>query len=344
MNASVSATSERVLKRSVNPLPEEGDNGVYSQTWFVMCMSSELKPGQLIRKEFLGGRVVVYRDGSGKAHVVSAYCPHMGADLACGSIVGDNLVCAFHKWEYGTDGKCAKTGIGEPAPPNARLFVFPSQEKYGLVWAFNGVKPLWELPEFKPPYNDAASLPWKLDRRDPPYKCSPWVFCCNTLDFQHIMHLHQIRFDAGPNEIHEQVRWQPYGFDYDLRGYHQGGLRLDWEVGIRGTSFFIQQGYYNGFWFGFINSYSMPRAGLHDGYLAIAVAPADGSAADAARVQEQLQTAMDLEIRTVEEDRDILNNIKYAPGHLIRVDKSIAKFFQYLRDYPRAHPSREFIT
>jgi hypothetical protein len=52
---------------------------------------------------------------------------------------------------------------------------------------------------------------------------------------------------------------------------------------------------------------------------------------------------MDLEIRTVEEDRDILNNIRYAPGHLIKIDKSIGRFFQYLRDYPRAHPSRDFI-
>jgi nitrite reductase/ring-hydroxylating ferredoxin subunit len=330
-------------KRFENPLPEEGDNGLYSQSWFIMCMSDELKPGQLMRKEFLGGKVVVYRDNSGVAHTVSAYCPHMGADLACGSVEGNELVCAFHKWRYGADGRCTKTGIGEPAPPNARLFVFPTQEKYGFVWAFNGETPLWELPNFRPPFDDDSKLAWKLDRRDPPYKCSPWVFTCNTLDLQHIIHLHHIKFDADLDKIHDEVRWQPFGFDYDLRGTHQGGMKLDWEVGIRGTSLFIQQGMYNGFWFGFVTGYSMPFAGQHDGYLAIAVEKLGVSPEEQALVQARLDEAMDLEIRTVEEDREILNNIRYAPGHLIKIDKSIGRFFQYLRDYPRAHPSRDFI-
>lgn len=331
------------LKRFENPLPEEGEDGLYTQNWYVMCMSGELKPGQLVRKDFLGGRVVVYRNGNGEAHVVSAYCPHMGADLSCGSVRGDDLVCAFHEWAYDPDGKCVRTGIGEPPPPRARLFTFPTQEKFGLIWAFNGEAPLWELPDFSPPHDDASKLAWKLDRRDPPFQCSPWVFTCNTLDFQHVVHVHKIVPDGGLDEVHDQVRWRPFGFDYDLKATHQGGLKLDWQVGIRGSSVYIQQGVFNGFWFGFIMGYSMPRAGVHDGYLAIAVEKLGDTPEQLALVQQRLEAAMDLEIRTVEEDRAILDTIRYAPGHLIRIDKSIARYFQYLRDFPRAHPSRDFI-
>jgi nitrite reductase/ring-hydroxylating ferredoxin subunit len=331
--------------RHINRIPEEGDGGVYSQSWFVICMSSELEPGQVLGRDFLGGRVVAYRDTDGVPHVVSAYCPHMGADLACGRVSGKEIVCAFHEWSFGAGGKCTRTGIGEPAPPHARVFSFPVREKYGLVWAFNGEKPLWDLPDFNPPYNDASKLLWGVDQRSPAYRCSPWVFCCNTLDFQHLIQVHKINvsLDNLP-AVHNAVRWQQYGYDYDLEAHHQGGVSLAWQLGIRGTSFFWQQGMYDGFWFGFVTGFSLPRAGMHECYLSIAVLAGDGTPEGDSQARRNLQAAMELEIRTVEEDRQILNNIHFAPGHLLRADRSAAKYFQFLRNYPRAHPARDFIT
>ena len=37
-------------------------------------------------------------------------------------------------------------GPGDPPPPAARLFRFPTAERYGLIWAFNGEQPLFEIP------------------------------------------------------------------------------------------------------------------------------------------------------------------------------------------------------
>jgi phenylpropionate dioxygenase-like ring-hydroxylating dioxygenase large terminal subunit len=334
-----------VPPRHVNRIPEEGDDNVFSQSWFVMCMSSEVAPGQLKGLDFLDGRVVVYRDAAGKAHVLSAYCPHMGADLACGKVNGNEVICAFHEWSFGANGKCTKTGIGEHVPPNAAVFAFPTEEKYGLIWAFNGTTPLWELPNFAPPHNDDSKLIWAIDHRSPTYKCSPWVFCCNTLDLQHIIQVHKIQFPLDTlNAVHDAVRWQPFGYDYDLKASHQGGFSLSWQLGIRGTSFYWQQGLYNGFWFGFVTGFGMRRPGTHECYLSIAVEAGDGTPEGDEKAQANLKAAMDLEIRTVEEDREILNNIHFAPGHLLRVDRSAAKFFQFLRSYPRAHPARDYIT
>ena len=40
------------------------------------------------------GRVVVWRGEDGRAHVTSAFCPHLGASLEAGDVVGQRVRCA----------------------------------------------------------------------------------------------------------------------------------------------------------------------------------------------------------------------------------------------------------
>ena len=74
-------------------MPPEGENGLFSQDWFAICLSDEVERGQCIGPEFLGGHVVVFRGEDGSAHVVSGYCPHLGTDLALGKVV-ENALCS----------------------------------------------------------------------------------------------------------------------------------------------------------------------------------------------------------------------------------------------------------
>ena len=138
----------RVLGKSI---PAEGDNGLFTQSWYPLCLSTELPVGKVLGLPFLDGRIVVYRGASGKVQVLSAYCPHLGADLAVGTVEGDEIKCAFHHWKFADSGQCVKTSLEDPVPPSACLFHFPTQERYGIVWAFNGEKPLFDLPSFDRP-------------------------------------------------------------------------------------------------------------------------------------------------------------------------------------------------
>lgn len=43
----------------------------------------------------------------GQLHVLNAYCPHMGGNLAHGTVKGDAVACPFHDWRWAGDGRCA---------------------------------------------------------------------------------------------------------------------------------------------------------------------------------------------------------------------------------------------
>jgi len=47
--------------------------------------------------------------------------------------------------------------------------------------------------------------------------------------------------------------------------------------------------------------------------------------------------------RTVGEDTENLNSIHYRSGTLTEGDRTLSRYLQFLRKYPRAHPSGPFI-
>jgi phenylpropionate dioxygenase-like ring-hydroxylating dioxygenase large terminal subunit len=78
--------------------------------------------------------------------VLTAFCRHLGATCPRGSVVGDEVRCEFHHWQYGGDGRCTRIPAGGAVPEQARLFSFPVAERWGLIWAFNGEQPLFDPP------------------------------------------------------------------------------------------------------------------------------------------------------------------------------------------------------
>lgn len=325
---------KRVL---ASPVPAEGENGVFSQTWFPICQSAELPKGAVLGRPFLDGKVVAFRGEDGIARVMSAYCPHMGADLSIGAVVGNNIQCAFHKWEMNGDGWCEKTGVGDPAPRNACIYNFPTQERWGVVFAFNGDTPTWDLPDFR--YPDEELLVAVSPRID--FGADPWVFAANTPDVAHLKTVHGL---TGSHVVPEEdIRWFEHGFMYHSEWLHWGDKKLDWDIGIYGTSLFIQDGTLDGEWFGLAAPFGMPEPGKSFSYFINVVHKGDGSDRAELRAKEWLRVSTNLEITFGTQDLDLLNTIHYRPGAMTRTDKFLGQFFDYLRAYPRAHPSADFI-
>ena len=131
-------------------LPPPFPNG-----WYCVAYSREVEEKGVKNVEALGNHFAVFRGENGEAYVLDAYCPHLGANIACGgNVEGNALQCPFHGWEFrGEDGKCINIPYSSgPIPSNARVKSWHTMEVNGqiLVW-FDAEdrEPMW-APEALP--------------------------------------------------------------------------------------------------------------------------------------------------------------------------------------------------
>lgn len=126
--------------------------------WYVVEWSDNLKD-KPIKTKVLGQDLVLFRDESGKAHCLINVCIHRGGSLAGGWTENDNVVCPYHGWEFGGDGQCKlvpSEGRDYRISDRFQVDAYPTEERYGMIWAFLGDLPEEErfpIPDF-PEYGD----------------------------------------------------------------------------------------------------------------------------------------------------------------------------------------------
>ena len=121
----------------------------YPSGWYAVGLASELAPGTVLSRPFMGSDLVLYRTHSGVVRAVPPYCPHLGAHLGHGGRVdGELLVCPFHGFAYDECGACVRTGYGTRPPAKARLAQCPLRATNGLLLAWHGPEPpAWSVPD-----------------------------------------------------------------------------------------------------------------------------------------------------------------------------------------------------
>lgn len=163
--------------------------------WFFVDFSDQLKTGEIRNIEMLGQEWVLFRSESGQVGMTDPYCPHLGAHLGHGGkVVGENIRCPFHHWEYNTEGWCKAIPYGKVAPPiikkQAILRTLPAVEKYGMIWVWFHPKcepPSWQLPHI-PEMEDEG---YTGDRRGSwPVHTAIQEVAENGVDFAHLKFLH----------------------------------------------------------------------------------------------------------------------------------------------------------
>lgn len=111
---------------------------VIRSAWYAVCLAEDVSEHPQ-KTRIHGLDYVLFRDSSGRPHALHAYCPHRGCDLSLGSVIGNELVCAFHGWRFNTAGQCmsipsntAQTNI----PSAAKLNVYPVCDQAGFTWLY----------------------------------------------------------------------------------------------------------------------------------------------------------------------------------------------------------------
>jgi phenylpropionate dioxygenase-like ring-hydroxylating dioxygenase large terminal subunit len=189
--------------------------------WHPVARSSELKEGGLATARLLGEDLVLWRTG-GRPNAWQDLCVHRGSRLSLGKVDGERLVCAYHGWTYDAGGRCVLMPAHpeQEPPPKARVRVYRTVEKYGLVWASLGspekgvpVFEEWDDPAFRKvscgPYLYKASAPRAVE---------------NFLDVAHFPFVHagllgdeaharieDYTVESGPDGVTARnvVVWQP---------------------------------------------------------------------------------------------------------------------------------------
>lgn len=112
--------------------------GIGAAGWLYAADSRDLRCGRIVPIVRHGVRLVVWRDGQGRAACAIARCPHWGADLAGGRVQNGRLTCPLHGWSFAADGSCAE---GRSA------HVLSTVESGGQVFVWWGQSaPLFPLP------------------------------------------------------------------------------------------------------------------------------------------------------------------------------------------------------
>ncbi len=130
---------------------------MYINFWYPIGLSKEITGEKPMQVKILGLKFVAFRDEEGTPHVLSDTCIHRGGSLGTGSVKNGCVVCPYHGWEFGGDGKCKRVPTIDEEhhlPARAKVDSYPVKEEYGIVFAFLGDLPeaerphLYDVPEF----------------------------------------------------------------------------------------------------------------------------------------------------------------------------------------------------
>ncbi|MFT4518105.1 MAG: 3-ketosteroid 9alpha-monooxygenase subunit A [Halioglobus sp.] len=143
--------------------------------WFALETSSELAVGEVKPLKYFGRDLVLFRTESGTATVLNAFCPHLGAHLGHGgSVVGENIACPFHGWQFDGDGVCQEVPYAKNMPPRVKdkktIDSYPVVERNGMIWAWyhpHNISPSFEVEEIpeigSPDWTDLEFYDWEIN-------------------------------------------------------------------------------------------------------------------------------------------------------------------------------------
>lgn len=208
---------------------------MFTNVWYVAARSEDLNEKPL-KVRMLGCDFVLYREPGGRAVCLSNVCPHRGGSLANGKCKDDgSIACPYHAWSFNGEGKCTEIASRrnenpQDVAPGVKIDAYPTEEKYGLIWAFLGDEPESAAPIIDmPEYNDDGfrstthSEVWETNYH--------WAKFSN-LDLVHLPVVHGIEFQNQDNPIAPPPFELTEGDDgFDLVYYPTARIRKggEWE-------------------------------------------------------------------------------------------------------------------
>lgn len=160
--------------------------------WHGIAFSADVPVGEVRPVRMLGRDFAVFRGEDGEAHVLDAFCPHLGAHLAHGGrVVGGDLECPFHNWRWSGEGRCTAIPYADRIPAQAQTKSYRVLDRNGFLF-------VWIHAQDAEPDYQIELIPETLDpefkivfRKDwPPFPSHPQEISENGVDLPHFKTLH----------------------------------------------------------------------------------------------------------------------------------------------------------
>ncbi|MEK7423339.1 MAG: aromatic ring-hydroxylating dioxygenase subunit alpha [Actinomycetota bacterium] len=195
-------------------------NTALRNSWYAVARSVDLGVAP-VAVTLLGTKAVLYRRPGG---VVAApdRCPHREAPLSAGHLADDGcLVCPYHGWAFGDDGRCRRVPSASadvPPPPRAHLVTYSCAEKYGLVWLCVGT-PSGDLPAIAQEHDPGFR---RINTPVEVWRTSATRMTDNFLDITHFPFVHVATFGRAQETQAPKVELESldngwFGYRYEVR-------------------------------------------------------------------------------------------------------------------------------
>ena len=190
--------------------------------WYVVAESDDIA-GAPHAVRLLGDDVVIWRGPDGALVAAPDRCPHREAPLSLGHVDDGCLVCCYHGWSFGAEGRCVRVPSapnGLPVPPKAHLQSLHAVERYGLVWLCLG-EPVAGIPEMAAEQDPTYR---RINSGVDVWKTSATRMTDNFMDISHFPYVHVGTFGIPDNQLVPKISMEQ--LDDDFFGY-----RYEAEVG-----------------------------------------------------------------------------------------------------------------
>jgi 3-ketosteroid 9alpha-monooxygenase subunit A len=198
--------------------------------WFQVGWVAEFEPCTVKPLHYFGLDLVLYRGEDGSFALLDAHCAHMGAHLGYGGKVsGCDIVCPFHGWQWGADGRNVRIPIEEAKVSPRRMRSWIVRETNGIVWTWYSPRAM--APKYDPPPEMTAGAGflepyphcvhrWENVRARPQYMPE------NTVDVDHLFWVHHNR--SQPKIV--DMRDKGSTFEVDLHSTAGYGRERTWAT------------------------------------------------------------------------------------------------------------------
>jgi phenylpropionate dioxygenase-like ring-hydroxylating dioxygenase large terminal subunit len=162
--------------------------------WYVAAWADEIAEG-LHSTRVLGEKICLFLGEDNQPVAFEDYCPHRRMPLSMGKLKNGLLECGYHGLTFDCEGVCvAAAANNNRIPDNASLRLYPTAERYGLIWIWMGdpakanTDNIFEVEHF----NDPA---WGYNRGQAiNVECNYQYINDNLLDPTHVAWVHASTF------------------------------------------------------------------------------------------------------------------------------------------------------